>query len=539
MKSPESSTNTTGPANTPSFKIGGAYSKYALFLLVIVSILNFVDRQILSILAQEIKADLGISDGHIGFLYGTAFAIFYAIFGIPFGRLADIWVRKRLMSIGLFVWSAMTALSGLSRSFAALAGFRVGVGIGEATASPAAFSLLSDYFAPSQRATVIAIYSAGLPIGAGLGLFIGGLVLESWKLWYPDVSGAPFGLKGWQVAFFVVGLPGIIFALLVAKLKEPPRGISEGLHASNHPTPFRESFKELVALLPVANLHGLIRAGKQTIISNMVILLLIICCVSLLIKVTGDMAQWCILGFGVYAATCWVQNLKNSDPVAYGMIFQCKSMRYLLCGFPIFTFVSYGFPFWIPSFYQRFHGISPAETGTIVGLSMVVGGCLGTILGGVFADLLRKKFARGRFYVCFATVVIGLPSAAGLVLIENLSLSYVCLFIYTLTASMWVGSAVSTITDLVIPRMRATASAFYLLTLTLVGLSLGPYSIGQISDWLSVSETVAGGGLKTAMLIGLLPQILGLVFLILSARHLPADEASRIERATSLGEPTA
>jgi MFS family permease len=518
------------------FEVGGRYSKYALILLLIVSILNFVDRQILSILAEDIKADLGISDAHIGFLYGTAFAIFYSIFGIPLGRLADIWVRKRLMSIGLFVWSVMTALSGLSKSFTALAGFRVGVGIGEASASPAAFSLLSDYFSPAKRATVIAIYSAGLPIGAGLGVFIGGLVLETWHNWYPDTSAAPFEFKGWQVAFFVVGLPGILFAILVAKLREPPRGVSEGIQSDNHPHPFRESFKELVALLPLFNVAGLIRAGSRTLAWNAVCLSGILVSVFLLIKLTGDTAQWCILGFGVYAATCWVQNLKISDPAAHGMIFQCKSMRYLLCGFPLLTFVGYAIPFWMPSFYQRFHGLSPEETGKIVGLSMVVGGCLGTILGGILADTLRKKYVRGRFYVCFATVIVGLPSAAGALLAETLSISYVFLFLYTTTASMWVGSAVSTIADLVMPRMRAVASAFYLLTLTLVGLSLGPYSIGEASDWLSVDEAVAGSGLKTAMLIGLLPQLLGLAFLVLSARYLPNDEQSRLERAASFGE---
>ena len=132
-------------------EIGGRYAKYVLVVLVIVYIFNFIDRQILSILAEEIKADLGISDAEIGFLYGTAFAVFYAVFGIPLGRLADTWVRKNLISIGLMFWSLMTALSGTARGFGSLAVYRVGVGIGEASATPAAFSMLSDYFSPQQR----------------------------------------------------------------------------------------------------------------------------------------------------------------------------------------------------------------------------------------------------------------------------------------------------------------------------------------------------------------------------------------------------
>src|SRR6185295_4830952 len=118
------------------------YPRYVLGVLVVVYVFNFLDRQILSILAERIKADLGATDAQMGFLYGTAFAVF----GIPLGRLADVWDRRRLIAWGLAAWSAMTALSGLARSFAQLALARFGVGIGEASASPAAYSLLSDYF---------------------------------------------------------------------------------------------------------------------------------------------------------------------------------------------------------------------------------------------------------------------------------------------------------------------------------------------------------------------------------------------------------
>src|SRR4029450_481892 len=135
--------------------------RYALALLVVVYVLNFLDRQILSILAERIKADLDLTDAHIGFLYGTAFAVFYAVFGIPLGRLADVWVRTRLIAVGLAFWSVMTALSATARTFGQLTAARIGVGVGEASASPAAFSLLSDYFPPVRRATVVGIYSGG------------------------------------------------------------------------------------------------------------------------------------------------------------------------------------------------------------------------------------------------------------------------------------------------------------------------------------------------------------------------------------------
>jgi MFS family permease len=122
------------------------YAWYALLVLVLVYVINFVDRQIISILAQDIKHDLHLQDAQIGFLYGTAFAVFYALFGIPLGRLADSWYRGRLIAIGLGLWSSMTALSGLASNLAMLTVARIGVGIGEASASPAAYSMISDYF---------------------------------------------------------------------------------------------------------------------------------------------------------------------------------------------------------------------------------------------------------------------------------------------------------------------------------------------------------------------------------------------------------
>ncbi len=199
-----------------------AYSWYVLFILVLVYILNFVDRQILSILANDIKRDLSLTDADLGFLYGTAFAVFYSLFGIPLGRLADNWHRVRLMTTGLAVWSVMTAVSGLSKTGTQLTLARIGVGVGEATASPAAYSLISDYFPQRLRATALAIYSSGLFLGGGLSLFIGGYILEAWNSAYPD--GGPMGLVGWQAAFMAVGLPGVLLALWVMTIREPIRG---------------------------------------------------------------------------------------------------------------------------------------------------------------------------------------------------------------------------------------------------------------------------------------------------------------------------
>ena len=162
-------------------EVGGRSAKFALILLVLVYVFNFIDRQILTILAEDLKDDLGISDSDLGFLYGTAFAVFYSVVGIPMGKLADTWNRKNLISLGLGFWSLMTFLSGTAKSFLSLSIYRFGVGIGESSASPASYSLLSDYFSPKVRATVLSIYASGLYIGSGIGIFIGGLIVDNWN----------------------------------------------------------------------------------------------------------------------------------------------------------------------------------------------------------------------------------------------------------------------------------------------------------------------------------------------------------------------
>ncbi|MYE86054.1 MAG: MFS transporter, partial [Gammaproteobacteria bacterium] len=167
------------------------YANYALFVMVLVYAFNFIDRNIISILAEDIRLDLGINDAQLGFMYGTVFAIFFTLFGIPLGRFADVWVRRSLIAVGLAVWSGFTALSGFARSFTELTVYRMGVGIGEASASPAAYSMLSDYYPPRLRATVIAIAQSGVYIGSGVGLFLGGFLLDAWEAAYPVTEQAP------------------------------------------------------------------------------------------------------------------------------------------------------------------------------------------------------------------------------------------------------------------------------------------------------------------------------------------------------------
>jgi MFS family permease len=207
------STPTRNP--TPSVSYSPRYLRYALGLLTVVYVFNFVDRQILAILLQSIKTDLQLRDWQLGLLSGTAFGIFYATLGVPIARLADVFTRKGVIAVCLTIWSGMTALCGTASGFAMLLVYRVGVGVGEAGGSPPAHSLISDYFPPERRATALGVFSLGVPIGILIGFLAGGWLDQTY---------------GWRTAFVIVGLPGLLLSLLVAfTLREPPRGHSEGL----------------------------------------------------------------------------------------------------------------------------------------------------------------------------------------------------------------------------------------------------------------------------------------------------------------------
>ncbi|MCY4343108.1 MAG: MFS transporter [Gammaproteobacteria bacterium] len=197
--------------------ISDAVKRYTLGVLVVVYTFNFIDRQILSILIEPIKNDLDVTDFGMGLLSGTAFAIFYATLGMPLALIADRWNRRNLIGISLAVWSGMTALSGLAMNFWHLAAARIGVGIGEAGCSPAAHSMLADLYPAKERATALGIYSLGIPFGVMFGLFAGGAIAD---------------LFGWRWAFFIVGIPGLVLAAIVfMTVKEPPRGLADGLAA--------------------------------------------------------------------------------------------------------------------------------------------------------------------------------------------------------------------------------------------------------------------------------------------------------------------
>lgn len=189
------------------------YKRLVLFLLVAAYTLNFIDRTIIATLGQPIKDTLRITDTQLGLLGGLYFALLYTLLGIPIARFAERFSRINIISTAIVIWSGFTALCGTAGSFATLAAYRFGVGVGEAGLSPPAHSLISDYFEPKKRASALSVYSFGIPLGTMIGAVAGGLIAKQF---------------GWRVAFMVVGLPGIAVAIALKLLvKEPPRGHSE------------------------------------------------------------------------------------------------------------------------------------------------------------------------------------------------------------------------------------------------------------------------------------------------------------------------
>ena len=228
-------TDTTTAADTPPEQkgtgISSSYSYYVLGMLLFVYIINFIDRQVLSILIEPIKEDLLLTDTQLGLLGGIAFAIFYTTCGIPLARLADRVSRVKLLSACLTIWSLMTVLTGYAQSFTYLLLARIGVGVGEAGASPSSHSMISDLFPENKRGTALSIYALGIPLGTLVGFGLGGVLANTF---------------GWRTAFIVVGAPGVLVALwMVLTVREPPRGLTSPA-GSSEPVPFGVALRYLL-----------------------------------------------------------------------------------------------------------------------------------------------------------------------------------------------------------------------------------------------------------------------------------------------------
>ena len=531
-------------------KLGGPAAWWALTLVSLTQAMSMVDRQILAILLPRIKADLQVGDAEMGLLYGTVFALFYAVFSLPLGRLADGWLRNRLLALSIAGWSVMTALGGAANSFGVLALSRLGVGIGEASVQPAGMSMLSDYFPKRLRGTVTAVIAASIALGLGAALWIGGATADLWEHWYPDSGSAPLGIKGWQAAFLVAAMPGFILAVLLWRMAEPVRGTADGVIQPVDPHPFRASWQTLASILPVFNWVGLLRqrASAGVWIANLGGLALIVAAMTSLTRwtdslrtvappplnlggfeVSGNALQWIVAGFGLYVVLSWLQSLKLRDAPAYAIIGKTPSLLLLFAIAALQSVINYGVMAWSPSFIIKTYGISPAEVGLYFGALVAGIGIIGPLMAGPLSDWVHARISGGRIYVTLASLTLSPLLAVWAYQAETIGVFYLGFTLYSLLLTMWIPPIYASFMDLVLPRMRGAVMSFYILTMTITGLGLGPYTVGLVSD-------VNGGDLGAAILSVYWLAPLLVVLALLTVLRLPSDEASLLARARAAGE---
>jgi len=422
---------------TPYEKL--SYRYYGLGILTLVYAFNFIDRQLLVILQEPIKAELLLSDTQLGLLTGFAFAVFYVVCGIPIARWADKGVRRSIIALALTVWSFMTAVSGLTQNYVQLLLARVGVGVGEAGGSPPAHSMISDIFSRSHRATALSIYSVGIYIGILIGFLLGGWVAEFF---------------GWRLAFFVVGVPGILLAVVLRlTVAEPLRGWSEG---RTHRVADAPSLIEVLKLL-------------------------------------------------------WSR----------------RSFRHIAVASSLNAFIIYGIGNWLPSFFLRSYDISIGELGTWMALTTGIGGGLGSFFGGWLADRLGRNDSRWYLWAPALLMILTTPMLLGILMSGSLYTSLLLVGPFNFLIAAYLGPMLAVSHNLVGLRMRALTSAILFFTINLVGMGLGPLSVGVLSD--ALTEAGVRSPLGYAMLIaGSIAAVWACVHYLFGTRTVRDDIAAQL-----------
>ena len=424
-------TSATESANNPYASTKAAY--YALGILTIVYSINFIDRQLLSILQESIKADLMLSDAQLGLLTGFAFALFYTFAGLPIASLADRSNRRNIVAISLTIWSGMTAISGLAQNYWQLLAARVGVGIGEAGGSPPSHSMISDIFPPEKRASAIGFYSTGISIGILFGFLFGGWLNEFF---------------GWRVAFFVVGIPGVLLALvLYLTVPEPIRGLAEN------------------------------RAS------------------------TGD---------------------NPSMMTVFKVLLSRRSFLFMALGAAMNAFAGYSTANWVASFMIRTHQMPTGELGTWLALIIGVGGAIGVFGAGVIADKLGKTDKRWYMWVAVCACVISIPLQISTFWVDDPYTALMCMVIPSVLSNAYLGATIASVHGMVGLKMRAVSSALLFFILNMIGLGMGPTTVGLVSDLLVDQHGV--DSLRYAMMY-IIPTAMFMsgVFYLVAARYVRDD----------------
>lgn len=380
-----------------------AKRNWVLVGLCLVAVMNFADRQILSILIDPIKKTFGASDTEMGMLSGLAFALFYLTAGIPLARLADRKRRATLIAVCLGLWSMMTTLCGVAQSFGQLALARIGVAVGEAGPTPATQSMLADLFPRERRTSALGALTAAQSFGIGVGIFLGG--------WLND-------LLGWRGAFIALGLPGILLAaILLLRMPEPARGMSDRMGADGNPE-----------------------------------------------------SMWSA-----------VRNILRNP-----------RSRMIFIALAFINFTGYGILTWAPSFFTRNHGLTTTTIGLMMGVCLVSGLALGSLLVGPITDRLARKHYWWTALVPGLGALVTGPSAVAFALFPNIYGALAAFMMFNLAASFIQPPLYSQLLTETRSDRRGTAVFLGTLAQNLVGGALGPLAIGILSDRLTPAHGQMG-----------------------------------------------
>jgi MFS family permease len=511
---------------------------YALALVGLMNAVSLLDRQILAILAPAIKADLKVGDAEMGLLFGTVFALFYALFSLPLGRLADGWSRNRLLGISLFFWSAATALGGFANGFAMLALARLGVGIGEAASQPGGTSLIYDYWPKHRRGFVMSVLASAIALGIGGSLILGGLAADWWSTSYPDSN-----LRGWQFAFFAASAPGFLLAVLIWFLREPERGALDGIATPPDPHPFRASAQVLASVTPGFNWLSLARFGAAPAMwrNNLLWLAGIVTAMVVLTRLTQSVAprpplalgpvaidphalQWSVIGFGLFVLVNLMQNLRLTDPQAHRVITRSPTLIAAMAVGALQSVLNYGMMAFNPSFLLRYYDLPMRDAAWQFGLVAAGMGVLGPLLWGPLSDRLNLRFpGAGRAWVSLFAMGVSPVMSFWVYFAPEPGDFYLRFVFYSLVLTGWLPPLYAILYDQVLPRMRGITASVYLLVATILGLGIGPYLVGMLSD--------ATGDLRTAMLSINAVAIPIVLLMVLIARRADRDEAALLQRA--------
>ena len=455
------------------------HAGYALAVLTVTNLFNYLERNAIFALFEPIKRDLHLTDSQLGWL-GTAYVLVFSLAALPLGLLGDLRSRRAVIAGGIVLWSAATALSGLSFGFGSMFIARALVGFGGAAAAAASASLVADYYAGPRRAFAMGVFMSGLAVGGVLGILIAGQ-LEA--------------LYGWRVALLALSLPGFGLAALVLRLTDPTR-----------PLPTSSLRQEIEAI--GVGVGSMLMACAPTLIG-----LALGAFAAFVLDQAGGSSTLdaavllTIAGAGlIWNIRLWIRRSRaapSTDPGeevltaaahdlkrAFATVLSTPTLVYVFLGGALISFGMNGIVAWAPTFITRALGLSTTEATRMLGGAGLVAGTIGTLVGGWLADRLQKRFANSRVLVTGVSFLLGAPLAALLLTLRDPALFVPVFYAAFILLTMYNGPLTATIFDVVPPRIGTTVVGAYLLFIHIAGDSVAFPLIGSLSDRFGLDRAI-------------------------------------------------